>query len=126
MAELTLSDSQISLEQNNWFKGRVRTATSKYSNYLLNTATTDVEYEAKVNTGMRIAREADSAVQTLMFTLSGDAEVVAAGPGISDTQLQLIVEKTIKKFYPVQPTPAMYPPHYYVPAQPPPAPPKPQ
>lgn len=120
MPDLSLSDSQISLEQNNWFRSRVRAATSKYSNYLLNTPDTDADYEAKINAGMRIANSADMVVSTLMFTLSGDAEVVAAGPGIDDATLQTVVEKTIKKFYPITPVmaPGMMPGAYYPPPPP--------
>lgn len=96
------------LEKNSWFRDRVRVCTSTYSNYLLNTGVEDPEYENKVNAGVRIAQQADSAVQTLMFTLSGDAEVQIAGPAIPDAQLQAIVEKTIQKFYPITPvTPLM-------------------
>lgn len=111
---MTYSDAIVSIEQNNWFRSRVREATSIYSNYLLNAATDDPEYASKISAGTRIASSADMVISTLMFTLSGDAEVLAAGPAIADAQLQMIVEKTIVKFYPVQPvTPAAlgyYPP----------------
>ena len=102
MADLTYSDSQVSIRQNNWFRGRVETATSKYTNYLINTPPSDPSYDAKSQAGTNLARQSSQAVETLMFTLSGDAEVLAAGPAIPDNTLQMIVEKTINKLYPVQ------------------------
>jgi hypothetical protein len=104
---MTYSDANASIMNNGWFRDRVRTATSTYANYLLNTDVADPDYDAKINAGMRIAQQSEMVVNTLMFTLSGDVEVQAAGPAIPDAQLQLIVEKTIKLFYPVTPSPAM-------------------
>ena len=91
------------IERNSWFRDRVRNATSVYTNYLLNTAVEDENYDAKIQAATRIVNSIDSVVQTLVFTLSGDAEVQAAGPAIPDAQLQQIVEKTINKFYPITP-----------------------
>jgi hypothetical protein len=103
---MTYSDAQISIEQNNWFRGRVRNATSIYANYLLNTPVEDPDYDSKIQGGTRIAQQADMVVNQLMFTLAGDSEVLTAGPAIPDTQLQQIVEKTIIKFHPIPVTPA--------------------
>ena len=102
---LTFSDANASIFVNEWFKGRVRTASSNWVNYLLNTATNDPEYDAKVSAGQRIATQSEHVVQTLMYTLAGDTEVQAAGPGIPDATLQILVEKTIKLFWPVTPLP---------------------
>ena len=103
---MTYSDAQASIQHNNWFQSRVQQAVSVYSNYLLNATAEDPEYDAKINAGMSIARQSAMVVQTLMFTLAGDAEVLAAGPAIPDAQLQMIVEKTVQKFWPVTSTPA--------------------
>ena len=101
------------LENNSWFRDRVRISVSSYTNYLLNTPIEDPEYDAKQALATRIAQQNAMVISTLMFTLSGDAEVQAAGPAIPDLQLQAIVEKTINKFYPLQPvtpTGVYYPP----------------
>jgi hypothetical protein len=92
------------LERNSWFKDRVRNCTSVYVNYLLNTDTADPLYEEKIQIASRISQTIDNVVITLVFTLSGDPEVNAAGPAIEDAQLQLIVEKTIQKYFPVVPS----------------------
>ena len=102
---LTYSDANASVFNNDWFRGRVRVASSNYTNYLLNTGTGDPEFDAKVAAGQRIATQSEHVVQTLMYTLSGDPEVQAAGPAIPDNTLQIIVEKTIKLFWPVTPIP---------------------
>lgn len=118
---MTYSDAIASIEQNNWFKTRVRESTSIYVNYLLNTPVEDEQYDTKVSAGTRMAQQANMVVDTLMFTLSGDQEVLTAGPAIPEAQLQLIVEKTIIKFFPVSPVPAgsMYtPPVQYLPVRP--------
>lgn len=107
MADMTYSDSAASIRNNTWFRSRVEISLSKYSNYLLNTPDTDAEYEAKTNYGTRIAQSSSMIVDSLMFTLGGDAEILAAGPAIADTQLQSIVEKTVPKVFP--PTPATPP-----------------
>jgi hypothetical protein len=110
------------LKNNPWFVQRVDVATSTYANYLLNTPVADPEYAEKINAGTRLCRESAMVSQTLMATLIGDAEIQAAGPCIADAQLQMIVEKTIVKFYPVQVAPAgmMYGPPAYAPSIPPP------
>jgi hypothetical protein len=106
------------LMTNSWFRDRVRVSTSTYANYLLNTDAEDPEYDQKINAATRLANQSEMVVNTLMFTLCGDAEVQLAGPAIPDAQLQAIVEKTILKFWPIQPAPPvtfgmspnMYPP----------------
>ena len=100
---MTYSDTQFSIEQNMWFRSRVRVAVSTFSNYLLNTPEEDPDHQPKVDAGIRLAQQIESVMQTLMFTLAGDAEVQAEGPAITDSQLQQIVEKTINKFWPVVP-----------------------
>ena len=104
---LTFSDANASIFNNDWFRGRVRTAASNYTNYLLNTDSADPDYQAKISTGQRIATQSEHVVQTLMYTLSGDAEVQTAGPAIDDATLQILCEKTIKLFWPVTP-PAVF------------------
>lgn len=98
-----------SLERNTWFIERVRVAVSTYANYLLNTPIEDALYEQKVTVATNLAKQSQAVVSTLMFTLAGDAEIQAAGPCIADPQLQMIVEKTLQKFYPVVPPPAPEP-----------------
>ena len=93
------------LPNNMWFRDRVRVAISTYANYLLNADAADPEYDQKISAGTRIANQSDYVLQTIMFTLQGDSEIQAAGPCIPDAQLQLIVEKTIQKFFPVEPPP---------------------
>jgi hypothetical protein len=117
---MTYSDAIASIEQNSWFKTRVREATSIYANYLLNTPVEDEMYDAKINLGSRLSSSADMTVNTLMFTLSGDQEVLTAGPAIPEAQLQQIVEKTINKYFPVTPAPAaaMFQPMTYLPTRP--------
>lgn len=100
---LTYSDVNTSIMENNWFRNRVRVSISTYANYLLNTGAEDAEYEAKVTTGQRIISGIDQAVQTILASLIGDVEIQGVGPTIPDNTLQMIVEKTVKKFYPVQP-----------------------
>ena len=110
------------LRNNPWFVQRVDVASSTYANYLLNTPTDDPDYAAKIDAGTRLCRESSMVSQTLMATLIGDAEIQAAGPCISDTQLQQIVEKTIKKFYPVIVAPAFgmpFQPQPHMPPMPP-------
>lgn len=97
------------LERNTWFVERVRVAVSTYANYLLNTPVDDPQYGSKIALAQKLASQSQLVVSTLMFTLSGDAEVQAAGPCIADAQLQAIVEKTIQKFYPLPPLPATPP-----------------
>ena len=89
------------LQRNTWFVERVSVAVSTYTNYLLNTPVEDPEYAGKLSVAQKLASQSSVVVNTLMFTLAGDAEVQAAGPCIPDAQLQAIVEKTIAKFYPV-------------------------
>lgn len=105
MANLTYSDSAASIRTNMWFRSRVEIATSTYANYLLNTPTTDADYASKTAYGTRITQSSTMIVDTLMFTLSGDAQVIAAGPAIPDVDLQSIVEKTIVKVFPMPPAP---------------------
>lgn len=100
---MTYSDANASIFNNDWFRGRVRTATSNYTNYLLNTPVEDPEHAAKVSAGQRLATTSEHVVQTLMFTLSGDPEVQAAGPAIPDATLQVLCEKVINLFWPVTP-----------------------
>ena len=120
---MNYTETSAAIYANAWFRDRVRVATSTYANYLLNAATDDPEYAAKINAGTRISQQNDMIVNQLMFTLSGDSEVQAAGPSIADAQLQLIVEKTIVKFVPVQPvTPAGMGYAYPTPPAPPPRP----
>lgn len=109
MADMTYSDSAASIQGNAWFRGRVQVATSKYANYLLNTPAEDTEYAGKTAYGTRITQTYMQIVDSLMFTLSGDAEVITAGPAILDPQLQSIVEKTIVRVFPPMPAtpPAM-------------------
>jgi hypothetical protein len=102
MADLTYSDSAASIRNNQWFRGRVETATSKYSNYNLN-ASEGADQAAKIAYGKQLAENSIMVVNALMFTLSGDAEVITAGPGITDALLQTVVEKTIAKLYPMPP-----------------------
>jgi hypothetical protein len=101
---MNYTEAKAAIEDNNWFRNRVRVATSKYSNYLLNTPTDDPEYDLKIDAAKKLSTQSNMVIDTLMFTLSGDQEVLDAGPCIDDTQLQQIVEKTIKKFYPIQGT----------------------
>ena len=89
------------LERNSWFRDRVQVSVSTYTNYLLNTPTDDPDYDSKTAAGTRMAQQYQTMVSTLVFTLSGDSEVQAAGPAIPDPQLQSIVEKTINKLWPV-------------------------
>jgi hypothetical protein len=91
------------LQRNTWFVERVGVAVSTYTNYLLNTALEDPQYGEKIAVAQRLASQSALVVSTLMFTLSGDAEIQAAGPCIPDATLQSIVEKTIQKFYPIPP-----------------------
>ena len=105
---MNYTESSASIFKNEWFKDRVRIATSSYVNYLLNTAPEDPEYAEKINAATRMTQQYENIVSQLMFTLSGDAEVIAAGPAIADAQLQAIVEKTIAKFFPVQPLPPTF------------------
>lgn len=122
---MTYSDANASIYTSDYFRGRVRTATSSYTNYLLNADVADPDYDTKTAVGTRLAQQADMIVSQLMFTLAGDAEVQTEGPAISDATLQMIVEKTIKKLYPpesiVPPTSAFAGPYY---PMKPPAPPK--
>lgn len=99
---LSYSDAIASIKNNNWFRTRVEEATSIYTNYLINTGTEDPNYDAKTQAGTRIASQSGQVVENLMFTLSGDQEVIQAGPAIPEAQLQMIVEKTLNKLYPVQ------------------------
>ena len=99
---MSYSDSIVSIKNNNWFRIRVEEATSVYSNYLLNTVAEDPDYDAKIQAGTNLARSSMQVVDTLMFTLSGDQEVIAAGPAIPEAELQMIVEKTINKLFPIQ------------------------
>lgn len=98
---MTYSDAIASIKNNNWFRTRVEQATSKYTNYLLNIPASDPDYEIKTSAGTRLANSSQQAVDTLMFTLSGDTEVIEAGPAIPEPQLQAIVEKTLNKLYPM-------------------------
>lgn len=91
------------LIRNPWFVERVSVAVSTYTNYLLNTSEEDAQYADKVGVAQRLASQSQHVVTTLMFTLTGDPEVQAAGPCIPDATLQVIVEKTIVKFYPIPP-----------------------
>lgn len=104
---MTYADIQASLEKNEWLKGRVRTAVSNFANYLLNTPTSDPEYDAKINSGMSLLRTIDTVMMTLMPALAGDSELQTAGPAITDALLQTLVEKTINKFWPVTANPAV-------------------
>lgn len=106
MATMTYSDAAASIQNNPWFRSRVQVSTSKYSNYLLNTPVEDAEYDQKIAAGTRIAQQSSQIVESLMFTLSGDQEVLDLGPAITDTALQAIVEKTIVKLWPQPATPA--------------------
>jgi len=101
MAMTYTEAAQLAL--NPWFRDRVKVAVSGYTNYLLNADTADPEYAEKQEVATRIAREADMVTHTMLFTLSGDPEIQSVGIGMPDAQLQMIVEKTIKKFYPVEP-----------------------
>lgn len=105
MPNMTYSDSAHSIRTNAWFRSRVDVALSGYTNYLLNTPSTDADHAAKTAYGTRIAQMSTTVVDTLMFTLSGDAEVLTGGPAIPDTQLQSIVEKTVTKVFPMPPAP---------------------
>ena len=107
MPDMTYSDSAASIRNNAWFRSRVDVATSKYANYLLNTPVEDAEYTTKTVYGTRITQSSSMIVEQLMFTLSGDAEVLTAGPAIPDLQLQSVIEKTITKVFPPTTTPAM-------------------
>jgi hypothetical protein len=98
------------LERNTWFVDRVRVSVSTYANYLLNTPEDDPQYAQKIGAAQRLSSQSALVVNTLMFTLSGDAEIQAAGPCIGDPQLQMIVEKTLLKLYPVPPAPVAAPP----------------
>jgi hypothetical protein len=91
------------LIRNPWFVERVSVAVSTYTNYLLNTGEDDPQYADKVGVAQRLASQSQHVVTTLLFTLTGDSEVKAAGPCIDDDALQMIVEKTIVKFYPIPP-----------------------
>jgi hypothetical protein len=102
---MTYTEADASILNNDWFRRRVRVSVSTYTNYLLNTATDDPEYDSKISAATRLANSSEMVVNTLMFTLCGDVEVQTAGPAIPDAQLQLIVEKTIVKLYPQPPTP---------------------
>jgi len=95
MADMTYSDSNASVFQNEWFEGRVRVSTSKYADYLINsTVSTDNDY------GLHIANNSLNIIPKLMFLLTGDPQVIAAGPSIDDATLQSIVEKNIQKLIP--------------------------
>ena len=98
---MTYSDIQASIEKNEWLKGRCRTSVENFANYLLNTPSSDPDQENKVNSGMSLLRQIDSIMMTLMPALAGDSEMQAAGPAISDSLLQTLVEKVINKFWPV-------------------------
>lgn len=91
------------LIRNPWFVERVSVAVSVYTNYLLNTGEDDPQQADKIGVAQRLASQSQHVVTTLMFTLTGDPEVQASGPCIPDDTLQIIVEKTIKKFYPIPP-----------------------
>jgi hypothetical protein len=102
---MNYTEAKAAIEDNNWFRNRVRVATSKYSNYLLNTPVEDSEYTEKIEAAKKLSTQSNMVIDTLMFTLSGDEEVLNVGPCIDDAQLQMIVEKTIKKYYPIVPNP---------------------
>jgi hypothetical protein len=93
------------LIRNPWFVERVSVAVSTYTNYLLNTGEDDPQQADKIGVAQRLASQSQHVVTTLMFTLTGDSEIQAAGPCIPDATLQIIVEKTIVKFYPIPPPP---------------------
>lgn len=110
---MNFTETNASIYSSAWFRDRVRIALSHYVNYLLNTPTDDPEYQPKIDAATRMTQQYEAIVAQLMFTLSGDVEVQEAGPSISDATLQMIVEKTVKKYYPVIPAPAFmagYPP----------------
>lgn len=102
---MNYTETSAAIFNNAWFKDRVRVATSNYANYLLNTPVEDPEQADKLAVATRITQQYEIIVGQLMFTLSGDAEVQAAGPAIADGLLQTIVEKTIVKFVPATPVP---------------------
>jgi hypothetical protein len=101
---MNYTETSAAIFANAWFKDRVRVATSNYANYLLNTGAEDPEYNDKIAVATKITQQYEVIVGQLMFTLSGDSEVQAAGPAIPDEDLQPIVEKTLQKFV-LPPTP---------------------
>jgi hypothetical protein len=121
---MNYTEADASILNNDWFRRRVRVSVSTYTNYLLNSDPEAADYDAKVRAATQLANQSEMVVSTLMFTLSGDAEVQAAGPAIPDVTLQAIVEKTIQKFYPMTVMPAPGAGAMYYP--PPPSPPMPR
>jgi hypothetical protein len=100
---LTYSDLNISIERNEWFRNRVRVSISYYTNYLLASDPATPDGAAAIAIATRLAQAPDQVLNTVMFTIAGDVDIVAAGPAITDAALQPIVEKTIQKFYPAPP-----------------------
>src|ERR1700752_2003014 len=98
---MNYTETSSTVFKSDWYKDRVRIATSKFVNYLLNTDTTDPEYNDKIAYATRLTQSYLSLVDQLMFSLSGDVEIQNLGASIDDATLQQIVEKTIKKYIPM-------------------------
>ena len=67
------------LARNTWFVERVGVAISTYTNYLLNAALEDPLYNAKISVATKLASQSSVVLNTLMFTLAGDASGVVFG-----------------------------------------------
>ena len=80
---------------------RARNGLSTYSNYLMNAEPSDPQYNAKIQAARNMGANPDTTVSSLLFWLSGDAEVKTQGDNISDQTLQSVVEKTLQKLYPL-------------------------
>lgn len=96
------------LEYSQGLRQRTRNALSTYSNYLMNTDPADPQYDAKIQAARNMGQTPDTNLTTLMFWLSGDAEVKTAGEAIDDATLQSVVEKILTKLFPLpSSTPAL-------------------
>lgn len=89
-----------SLVNSSWYQNRTKVAISSYENYLINTPSGDPNYDANTTQARNLGQHFDSVFQTVNSTLPGDSEVQNLGPGITDSQLQIVVEKILKNFYP--------------------------
>lgn len=92
------------LEYSAHLKQRARNALATYSQYLMNTDPADELYDSKINAARQMGAQPDQTVNALLFWLSGDAEVKAAGADITYTTLQSVVEKTLSKLFPIEPS----------------------
>jgi hypothetical protein len=94
----TLLDS-AQLEVSVRMRQRARNALLTYSHSLMNAEPSDPQYNAKIQAARNMGVNRDMTISSLLFWLSGDAEVKTQGDNISDQTLQSVVEKTLQKLY---------------------------